>query len=190
MATQANSRLSVEQYMELLASSDVRYEYWDGEAVAMAGASLRHNLITMNIGGQLWQQLRGKDCTVAHSDPLVKEESLQRYLFPDVVIHCKQGRLERSPVDTVLDPIVVFEVLSPSTERIDRTKKFESYSRIESLKELVLVGQDRQIVEHFWRESAKEAWRVKHLFEDTHELVLESVGCKVGMAEIYEGVEW
>jgi Uma2 family endonuclease len=81
-------------------------------------------------------------------------------------------------------------VLSPSTEKIDRTKKFESYSRIESLKELVLVGQDRQIVEHFWRESAKEAWRVEHLFEDTHELVLESVGCKVGMAEIYEGVEW
>ena len=115
--TQSNPFLSVEQYMDVLAGSDVGYEYWDGETVARAGASLRHNLITMNIGGQLWQQLRGKDCTVAHSDQLVKEESSQRYLFPDVVIHCKQGRLERSPVDTVLDPIVVFEVSHPVPRR-------------------------------------------------------------------------
>ena len=71
MVTQSNPFLSVEQYMDLLAGSDVRYEYWNGEAVARAGASLRHNLITMNIGGQLWQQLRGKDCTVAHSDQLL-----------------------------------------------------------------------------------------------------------------------
>lgn len=133
--------------------------------------------------------MRRTDCTVGHSDQLVKEESSQRYLFPDVVVHCKQGRLEKGAVDTVLDLIVVIEVLSPTTERMDRTKKFESYSKIASLKELVLVGQDRQIVEHFWRDSAEEAWRVEHLFDDEHVLVLESVGCKVGMAEIYEGVE-
>jgi len=190
MATQPNLLMSVGQYMELLESSDVRYEYWDGEVVAMAGASLRHNQITMNIGGLAWQQLRGKDCSAAQSDQLVKAESNQRYLFPDVVIHCKQGRIEQTFAEAVLDPVVVFEVLSPSTERIDRTKKFESYSKIASLKKLVLVSQDRQIVEHFYRESASEDWRVEHLFEDEHELELQSVGCKFQVRDIYEGVEW
>ncbi len=190
MATQANALMSVRQYMELLEKSDVRYEFWDGEIVAMAGASLRHNQITMNIGGLAWQQLRGKDCSAAQSDQLVKEESKQRYLFPDVVIHCKKGRIEKTFVEAVLDPVVVFEVLSPSTERIDRTKKFESYSRIESLKELVLVNQDRQIVEHFYRESASDDWRAQHLFEDDHELELRSVGCNFLVKDLYEGVEF
>ena len=190
MATQPNPLMSVRQYMELLQKSDVRYEFWEGEVVAMAGASLRHNQITMNIGGLAWQQLRGKDCSAAQSDQLVKAEWKQRYLFPDVVIHCKNGRIEQSFVEAVLDPVVVVEVLSPSTERVDRTEKFESYSKIESLKELVLVSQERQIVEHFYRESASDDWRVEHLFEDTHELELRSVGCKFGVREIYEGVDW
>ena len=88
----------------------------------------------------------------------------------------------------MLNPIVVIEVLSPTTERMDRTKKFESYGRITSLKELMLVGLDRQVAEHFWRDSAEEAWRVEHLIEDEHVLVLENVRCKVGMAEMYECV--
>jgi Uma2 family endonuclease len=190
MATQHNPLMSVRQYLELLQKSDVRYEFWDGEVVAMAGASLRHNQITMNIGGLAWQQLRGKDCTAAQSDQLVKTTSKQRYLFPDVVIHCKKGRIEKSFVEALVDPVVIFEVLSPSTERIDRTEKFESYSKIESLKELVLVSQDRQIVEHFYRESAAKPWYARHLFEEEHELELRSVGCKFKVRDIYEGVEW
>ena len=81
-------------------------------------------------------------------------------------------------------------MLSPTTERIDRTEKFESYSKIESLKELVLVSQDRQIVEHFYRDSAAEHWYARHLFEAEHELELRSVGCKFMVRDIYEGVEW
>ena len=79
----------------------------------------------------------------------MKAEGSQRYLFPDVVVHCKQGRLETGEVDAVLDPIVAIEVLSPTTERMDRSTKFESYGRITSLKELMLVKLDRQVAEHF-----------------------------------------
>jgi len=184
-----NPPMSVRQYMEMLQESDIRYEYWDGEAVAVAGASLRHNLITFNLAGLLWGQLRGKECMAASSDQLVKEESQDRYLFPDLVVHCRGGRIEKTFVDVVLDPVVVIEVLSPSTATADRTRKFESYSKIASLRHLLLVSQDMRIVEHFYRDSIAAGWRVKHLFEHDHELVLDHVGCRLKVAEIYEGVD-
>lgn len=189
MATHPNPILSVRQYMEMLQKSDVRYEYWDGEVVAMAGGSIPHGLIASNIIGALWGQLRGKDCKAFGSDLLVKEEERPRYFFPDVVIHCKGGRVDPSFPNAVLEPIVVFEVLSPSTEHVDRTKKFESYSRIRSLRHLVLVSQNQKLVEHFHRTSSDDVWLAKHLFEDGHELVLAHVECRLKVAEIYEGVD-
>ena len=85
---------------------------------------------------------------------------------------------------------MIFEVLSPSTELIDRKKKFAYYSSFESLKELVLVSQSEKLVEHFYRESVDETWKVKHLFEDQDELVLGSVGGRLSVEVIYQAVEW
>ncbi len=190
MATQANSLLSVRQYMELLEKSENRFEYWDGEAVAMAGASERHNLISASILSHLWQQLLHSDCKPVGSDQLIRERNSSRYVFADVVVRCKGAKLEAGAVPALNDPVVVFEVLSPSTESIDRSKKFSYYSSFESLKELILVSQAEKLVEHFFRSSAQEVWRVEHLFEEDDELVLSSVGGKLSVGTIYQAVEW
>ena len=190
MATQANSLLSVRQYMELLEKSEHRFEYWDGEAVAMAGASERHNLISASILSNLWQQLLNSDCKPVGSDQLIRERNSSRYVFADVVVRCKGAKLEAGAVPALNDPVVVFEVLSPSTESIDRKKKFSYYSSFESLKELILVSQAEKLVEHFYRSSAQEVWRVEHLFEEDDELVLNSVGGKLSVGTIYQAVEW
>ena len=190
MTKQPGAVMSVRQYMELLERADVRYEYWNGEVVAMAGASDRHNLISASILSNLWQQLLKSDCKPVGSDQLIRARGADRYVFADVVVRCKEARIEGDLVPALNDPVVVFEVLSPSTEATDRSTKFEYYSTFESLKELVLVSQSERLVEHFYRSSIAEAWRVKHLFHDSDELVLESVGARLTVATIYEAVQW
>jgi Uma2 family endonuclease len=189
MATQPNPLMSVRQYLKLLKGSDVRYEYCGGEAVAMAGGSARHNRINFNLAGILWPQLKDTGCTASSSDQLVLEESQAHYMFPDLVIHCKEARMARMGIAALLDPVVIFEVLSPSTERVDRTSKFESYSRMESLKHLLFVHQNTMLVEHHFRESAKEAWRVEHLFRGDGVLRLPPVGAELNVANMYSGIE-
>jgi Uma2 family endonuclease len=124
------------------------------------------------------------------SDQLIRRKRINRYVFADVVVERKDAQIEPGAVEALNDPVVVFEVLSPSTELMDRKTKFVYYSSFESLKELVLVHQAEKLVEHFHRESVQEEWRVAHLFEDEDELVLSSVGSKLSVAEIYESVEW
>jgi Uma2 family endonuclease len=189
MATHANPLLSVREYLELLQKSDVRYEYWDGEVVAMAGSSARHNRIAFNINGMLWPQLKDGDCTAAGSDQLVREEASANYMFPDVVIHCKGGRMERQGIDTLLDPLAVFEILSPTTAKMDRSKKFDSYTRMQSLRHLVLLHQDMQMVEHHYRERPDEAWKVEHLSKAEDAVVIREAGAQLKVGDLYGGVE-
>lgn len=190
MATQPNPLISARQYLELLEKSDVRYEFWDGEIFAMSGASRSHNLISASILSNLWQQLLKSDCKPVGGDQLIRAREAQRYVFADVVVSCRNARYEAGTVPALNDPVVVFEVLSPSTESMDRSKKFEYYSSFESLKDLVLVSQSEKLVEHFYRGSSGEVWRVKHLFHDEDEVVLGNVGAKLSVATIYEAVEW
>jgi Uma2 family endonuclease len=190
MATQPNPLMSVRQYLDLLEKSEIRYEYWDGEIVAMSGASRAHNLISASILSNLWQQLRKSDCKPVGGNQLIHAKEAQRYVFADVVVRCQKANYEPGVVPALNDPVVVFEVLSPSTEAIDRSKKFEYYTTFESLRELVLVSQSEKLVEHFYRGSSAETWRVKHVFHEEDEIVLESVGAKLSVAKIYEAVEW
>ncbi len=182
--------MSVRQYLDLLEKSEIRYEYWDGEIVAMSGASDRHNLICASILSNLWPQLLKSNCKPVGSDQLIRARDSQRYVFADVVVRCQKANYEPGAVSALNDPAVVFEVLSPSTEAIDRSKKFEYYTTFESLRELVLVSQSEKLVEHFYRGSSAETWRVKHVFHEEDEIVLESVGAKLSVAKIYEAVEW
>ena len=130
------------------------------------------------------------NCKPVGSDQLIRKSDANRYVFADVVVRCKNAQTEAGLVPALNEPVVIFEVLSPSTELIDRKKKFACYSSFESLKELVLVSQSEKLVEHFYRESADETWKVKHLFEDQDELILASVGGRLSVEIIYQAVEW
>jgi len=140
-----------------------------------------------NLGGMLYHSLRGKSCRGYVVDMRVKVPELPAYLYPDVVIVCGQPQFEDEQKDNLLNPTVVIEVLSPSTEAFDRGEKFATYQRIPTLREYLLVAQDRTYVEHFIRQPGGE-WQRSEYTDLTQKVHLPSVGIDVPVELIYEGV--
>jgi Uma2 family endonuclease len=186
MASQPRHRYSVEEYLTLELSSPEKHEYCDGEIFAIVGASFPHGLIVGNLVRHIGQQLKGKPCTVLPSDLRVKASATGLYTYPDVVIICGTPKLE-PPGDTLLNPIVLIEVLSPSTEDYDRGTKFEHFRTIESLKDYLLVAQDAIRVEHFARQP-DDHWLASPAQRLTDELTIASIDCTLALAEIYDKV--
>lgn len=181
------SYLSAEEYLAIERSSDFRSEYIDGEMVAMAGGSWEHSLIIGNTLAELKRQLRGGPCKVQANDLRVQAaDGLQTY--PDVLVVCGEPAFADEHRDMVTNPKLILEVLSPTTESYDRGRKFESYRTIPSLEEYVLVSQERPHVERFLRQP-EGTW----LFADAaglQEIVsLSSIGCRLSLETLYEGVE-
>jgi Uma2 family endonuclease len=187
MSTQTKHLISPEEYLASERNAEVRSEFYRGEVTPMVGASRVHNLISACLGSELIQQLKGRPCEVYISDMRVKV-SAKIYTYPDVTVACGDIRFEDEQVDTLLNPTVIFEVLSPSTEHEDRGRKWVSYRTIESLREYILVAQDAPRVEHHLRQ-AEGGW----LLTETHQLddVLElpSIGCRLPLREIYAKVD-
>ena len=154
----------------------------------MSGASRVHNLITMNIGNQLYNQLMEGECETYTSDMRVKIHQTASYTYPDVVVVCDEPRLEDDVFDTLLNPIVLVEVLSPSTEAYDRGEKFEHYRQIASLQEYVLVSQDTVRVEHYLRQKAD--W-LQTEFQGLEEVLpLLSIDCELRLQDVYRRVKF
>ncbi len=120
-------------YLAAERKSALKSEYINGHVYAMAGASRVHNLIALNTASELRAQLRGRPCEAYVNDMRVKVERTGMYTYPDVIALCEEPRFEDENVDTLLNPTVIIEVLSPSTERYDRGEKFAHYRRLESL---------------------------------------------------------
>ena len=162
MATPAvQTRLTPEEYIafERKALPDgeiIRYEYINGELIAMSGASRAHNLITGNIFGELRTQLRSSGCETYMSDMRVSTPTTTSYFYPDVVVVCEEPRFEDDVFDTLLNPIILVEGLSPSTEVYDRREKFAHYRQLPSLQEYTLVAQDKVLVKHYRRQGKQE----------------------------------
>jgi Uma2 family endonuclease len=174
--------LSEDEYLALEKKSKIKHEYMDGEIFSMAGASRKHNLATNNISTELNLQLRETDCEVYASDFRVKIRA-GHHVYPDVAVACDEILTEGNDT-TLLNPIVVFEVLSKSTERRDRGDKAEDYYRLESLKDYILVSQNRIRVEHFSRQKNNE-WTLK-IYEDLEEVLeLKSINCKIPLKLVY-----
>lgn len=178
----AGKLLSEKEYLDLEEKSKIRHEFMDGEIFAMAGASRKHNLASTNISTELNLQLRETDCEVYASDFRVRIRE-GHSVYPDVAVAC--GEIETTDNDkTLLNPIVVFEVLSKSTEKRDRGDKAEDYFKLKSLKDYILVSQYRVRVEHFARQNNNE-WTLK-IYEDLEDLLeLKSVNCKISLKLIY-----
>lgn len=176
------------EYLELERKSEIRSEYLRGRMYAMSGASRRHSLIAGNLFGELRAQFRGRACEAHISDMRVKVSATGLYTYPDVVAVCGEPRFEDDHVDTLLNPAVIVEVLSESTEAYDRGETFAHYRRVESLREYVLVSQDKIRVEHYRRE--REHWVLSELAAADTTLELESIDCRVALAAIYEKVDF
>ena len=181
--------LTPEQYLEIERKAEFKSEYHNGEMFAMAGARLPHNLITTNVTSELRQQLRLRPCRVVSSDQRVLVAPTGLFTYPDVVVVCGEPRLLDSELDTLLNPTVIVEVLSPTTEAYDRGRKFGHYRTIESLSAYLMVASELISAELYTRQPDNR-WKLTEeasRLEDTFEI--ESIGCRLKLADIYEKVE-
>ena len=201
MATPAaQTRLTPEEYItfERKALPDaeiIRHEYINGELIAMSGASRVHNLITGNVFGELRTLLRGSRCETYANEMRVSTPTTTSYFYPDVVVVCEEPRFEDEVFDTLLNPIILVEVLSPSTQVYDRREKFAHYRQLPSLQEYVLVSQDKVLVEHYRRQETQgtapvtgKDWIFTDFQELQESLPLTSIQCELPLREIYERI--
>ncbi|MBA2494463.1 MAG: Uma2 family endonuclease [Acidobacteria bacterium] len=178
----AEKLMSVEEYLAFEEKSKIKHEYMDGKIFSMAGATRKHNLTTTNISTELNLQLREENCEVYASDFRVKIRDGHN-VYPDVAVVCGEI-LTESNETTLLNPTVVFEVLSKSTEKRDRSDKAEDYFKLDSLKDYVLVSQYRVRIEHFSKQKNNE-WNLK-IFEDLEDVLeLKTINCKIPLKLIY-----
>ena len=183
----ARTYLTPEEYLSFERKATTKHEYVAGEIVAMSGASFAHNFITGDIFGELRAQLRGGKCKAATSDMRVKVSKTGSYFYPDVVVFCGEPQAEDNASDTLLNPTVIIEVLSRSTEARDRGEKFWHYQQLASLQEYILVSQDRVCVEHHLREGAYWLRTEFRRLEDV--MSLPSIECALHLRDIYDSVD-
>ena len=181
--------LSLQDYFELEATSETKHEYYLGVIYAMTGASVTHNLLVANVISNLHLQLRGKSCTVYPSDLRLKVEATGLYTYPDAQVICGNIQHADERKDIVINPTVLIEVLSPSTKNYDRGMKFQHYRTIETLREYLIIAQDSGRVEHYIRQEAHR-WLLVELTFDDQEIRLDSIGCTLTLAAIYEKVSF
>lgn len=191
------SAITVEKYLALERQSAERNEYLDGQVYAMAGESMEHGEISTNIVGQLYTQLKGKPCRVRSKDtkvlsgPFPKSKNFAKglYSYPDVLVACGDLHFHDEHHDVLLNPVVIIEILSPTTEAFDRGEKFWRYrSYIESLQDYVLISQTQPHIEHFTRHNSKQ-WLLSATITDNDENVyLSSIDCVLNLREVYDRV--
>lgn len=188
MAINPQPKMTPAEYLAFeRAQTDAKHEYLSGEITAMSGASLVHNLIVTNLVISIGTQMRGRPCNVFSSDMRVKIPATGLYTYPDITALCGAPQLEDDAVDTLLNPRVIIEVLSPSTEAYDRGAKFAHYQSIESLQEYVLVAQDKPRIEIFRRQE-NGVWLYSVAENPEATVSLDAINCELVLAEVYEGV--
>jgi len=188
VSTQAKPYTTPEEYLEIERAAEYKSQYYQGEMFAMAGASEPHNMLALNVMGEIRQQLRSRQCRAYGSDMRVRVSGTGLYTYPDGVVVCGQPQFTDDHVDTLLNPDLIVEVLSPSTESYDRGRKFEQYRSIESLTGYLLVASDRMHVDLYSRQAGGR-WLLTDasLAEETIEL--PAIDCALKLADLYEKVD-
>ncbi|QTA93322.1 Uma2 family endonuclease [Desulfonema magnum] len=188
MQQQAVSMISEAEYIEQERTAEIKSEYYQGEIFAMAGASRKHNLIVANVIGELRYQLKNKPCRTYPSDMRLKTEATGLYTYPDVMVVCGDEKFTDERQDTLLNPDVIIEVLSDSTESYDRGRKFQNYRKVGSLKEYVMISQHCRKIERFHK-NEKQQWVLTESDKENPSVFLESIGCELELSEIYDKTE-
>ena len=188
MSSQPKTYLTPEEYLAAERRNEYKSEYIDGETGAMTGASRKHNLVGVNITGELHRQLRGRPCELYANDMRVRLPSKRVYTYPDLVVVCGEPQFEDDELDTLLNPTLITEVPSESTERYDRGRKFGFYRTVESLAEYVLVAQDEHRVEQYTKQPDGR-WLLTDYRSTEDSVELASIECTLALREVYEKVE-
>jgi len=185
-AVLTQTRYTAEEYLTLERSASCKSEFHDGQIYAMTGASRRHNLITVNIARELSVQLKKRPCEAYINDMRVKAAEARSYHYPDIVVVCGTPQFEDAHVDTLLNPTLLIEVLSPSTEAYDRGGKFAHYRKIPTLREYLLVTQDQPSIERYQRQG--DVWILSEAVGLDAAVSLESIDCVLSLSEVYDKV--
>jgi Uma2 family endonuclease len=182
-------KLTPEEYLEIERKAEYKSEYFDGEVFAMAGAKRRHNVIAWNIGGELRQHLKGKNCEAYPADMRVFVPQTGLYTYPDLVVVCGEPQFQDDIFDTLLNPILIIEVLSDTTENYDRGKKFQHYRSIESLREYVLVSQDEARIEKYVKQG-DGFWVLSEAVGLDAKIKLDAIDCELALSEVFDKVNF
>ena len=188
MSALEKTYITPEQYLERERKADSKSEYYAGEIFAMSGGSSPHSLIGLNIAALLWNCLRGKACTTFNSDMRVHVEGTSLFTYPDVTVVCGPVQFVDIHRDNVVNPRVIFEVLSPFTEAYDRGEKFALYRNITSLTDYLLVSQEMMRVENYtWQRNNQ--WTLAEFNGPEAVVKLANLNCELRLADVYERVE-
>jgi Uma2 family endonuclease len=187
MSSQPTTYLTPEEYLAIERKAQSKSEYINGEMLARTGANRKHNLIVVNIAGEISQQLKGRPCEGYANDMRVRVPSTRLYTYPDLAVVCDEPRFEDDYLDTLLNPTLIIEVLSESTEGYDRGKKFGFYRTIPSLAEYLLVAQDEQRIEQYARRQDGR-WLLSEYSSTDDVIELASIECRLALKEVYDKV--
>lgn len=188
MSTAPITYLTPEQYLEIERASDEKHEYWSGEMYAMAGGLPVHSFVINNIETALTQLLREKDCFVFNADLRVSVRWETLITYADVTVVCDAPKYVDERLDTVTNPTLVVEVLSPSTAAKDRGTKSFLYRQVPSMREILLVEPLPVQIEHYWK-LPNGHWELETVTDRTAILKLPSLDCELPVTEIYRKVE-
>jgi Uma2 family endonuclease len=182
-------KLTAAEYLNIERAAAYRSEYFDGEMFAMAGGSPRHSLIKVNICGEIRARLKRSPCTACDSDLRILVSATGLYTYPDASVICGPLEFEDQRRDTVLNPTLLVEVLSDSTEAYDRGKKFSHYRQIASLREYLLVSQEEAKIERFLRND-NGTWTLTEAAGLEATLPLRSLGIEICLGEVFDKVDF
>lgn len=192
-------RYTVEEYLAMERASDIRHEFLDGYVYAMAGESEEHGIITNNLNGLLWQNLRGSGCRTFDKDTKVQSGEIPKikpvyqpknlFSYPDVLVVCGERKYLDEYKDVLINPTVIIEVLSPTTGEYDRGEKFIRYrTYLATLQDYIVVAQDKPLLERFSRQE-NGLWVIAETVSDLADTIhIPSINCAIPLAEIYEGI--
>jgi Uma2 family endonuclease len=179
-----------EDYLAFEREARTRHEFFDGEIYAMAGESLSHSRVCVNLSGEVRNKLKGKPCEALSPNMKVRTSSASLFAYPDLTIVCGEPQFHDTKKDVLINPQAIFEVLSPSTETYDRTTKFQKYRLGNpTLIDYFLISQDKPFVEHFMKQ-ADGNWLYRSYSELDETVKIETLDCELSLREIYDRVEF
>jgi Uma2 family endonuclease len=189
MSEPARHWISVSEYLQQEELAETKSEYFNGEVFAMAGGTAEHSQICLNLAYILMGQLENSKCRIHNSDLRVKVPATGLYTYPDLSVVCAEPDFEGSGRTTLLNPVVIIEVLSPSTEAYDRGDKFAHYQRLDSLQEYVLVASDKRRIERYSRLDKGNEWLLTICSDPSGSIELPAVPCTLPLERVYHRIE-
>lgn len=189
MSAIPKTKLTPAEYLEFERKSEERHEYFAGEITLKSGVNRNHCIINGNLGGLFWQHFKGKNCFACLGKMRVFVPETGLYTYPDLVVVCGDPQFQDDVHDTLLNPILLIEVLSETTESYDRGKKFQHYRSIESLQEYIMVSQDEARVEKYVRHG-DGFWLLSEAVGIHSEIEFSSIECRILLSEIYDKVDF